>query len=62
MTNPEDTYILDIYYLVWFGLVCFYGILTIVNYLMLNPVYTYTIFSEQFRNDHIQHNTGLRFQ
>ena len=25
----------------WFGLVWFYGILTIVGYLMLNPLYTY---------------------
>ena len=28
---------------VWFGLVGFYGISTIVGYLMLNPVYTYII-------------------
>ena len=27
---------------VWFGLVWFYAISTIVGYLMPNPVYTYT--------------------
>ena len=27
--------------LVWFGLADFYGILTIVGYLMPNPLYTY---------------------
>ena len=29
--------------LVWFGLVWFYGISTIVDYLMLNPVHTYIL-------------------
>ena len=29
--------------LVWFGLVWFYGISTIVGYLMSNPVYTYIL-------------------
>ena len=28
--------------LAWFGLVWFYAISTIVGYLMLNPVFTYT--------------------
>ena len=28
---------------VWFGLVGFYGITTIVGYLMLNPLYTYIL-------------------
>ena len=30
-------------YLVWFGLVWFYGIPTIVGYLMSNPFYTYVL-------------------
>ena len=38
MLNPLYTYILDIYDLVWF-----YGISTIVGYLMLNPLYTYIL-------------------
>ena len=29
--------------LVWFGLVCFYGISTIVGYLKPNPLYTYIL-------------------
>ena len=37
MTNPLYTYILNI----GFGLVGFYGISTIVGYLMTNPLYTY---------------------
>ena len=28
---------------IWFGLVWFYGIPTIVGYLMLNPLYTYIL-------------------
>ena len=28
---------------IWFGLVGFYGISTIVGYLMLNPLYTYIL-------------------
>ena len=28
---------------IWFGLVGFYGILTIVGYLMPNPLYTYIL-------------------
>ena len=71
MPNPLYTYILDIYDLVWFGLVLwhinhcwlfnaksslyihiryiwfglvgFYGISTIVGYLMPNPLYTYIL-------------------
>ena len=27
----------------WFGLIVFYGISTIVDYLMPNPVYTYIL-------------------
>ena len=42
MLNPVYTYISNIYDLVWFGLVWFYGISTIVGYLMPNPLYTYT--------------------
>ena len=38
MPNPLYTYILDIYYLVWF-----YGIATIVGYEMPNPLYTYIL-------------------
>ena len=38
MPNPLYTYILNIYDLVWLG---FYGISTIVGYLMPNPLYTY---------------------
>ena len=37
MPNPIYTYILNIYDLVWFGLVGFYGISTVVGYLMPNP-------------------------
>ena len=33
----------NIYDLVWFGLVWFYGISTIVGYLMPNPLYTYIL-------------------
>ena len=33
----------SIYGLVWFSLDGFYGISTIVGYLMLNPLYTYTL-------------------
>ena len=36
MPNPLYTYILDIYDFVWF-----YGISTIVGYLMPNPLYIY---------------------
>ena len=39
MPNPFYTYILNI----WFGLVGFYGILTILGYLMPNPLYTYIL-------------------
>ena len=38
MPNPLNTYILNIYNLVWF-----YGISTIVAYLMPNPLYTYIL-------------------
>ena len=38
MPNPFHTYILDIYDLVWF-----YGMPTIVGYLMPNPLYTYIL-------------------
>ena len=38
MPNPIYTYILNIYDLVWF-----YGISTIVGYLMPNPIYTYIL-------------------
>ena len=41
MPNPVYTYITNIYDLVWFGLVWFYGILTRVGYLMSNRVYTH---------------------
>ena len=30
-------------YINWFGLVWFYGISTILGYLMTNPVYTYKL-------------------
>ena len=40
MTNPLYTYILNIYDLVWFG---FFGISTIVGYLMPNHLYTYIL-------------------
>ena len=40
MLNPLYTYILNIEDLVWLG---FYGISTIVGYLMLNPLYTYIL-------------------
>ena len=43
MPNPLYTYVLNIYDLVWFGLVWFYGISTIVGYLMPNPIYTYIL-------------------
>ena len=39
MPNPLYTYILYIL----FGLVRFYGISTIVGYLMLNPLYSYIL-------------------
>ena len=39
MPNPLYTYTLNI----WFGLVGFYGISTIVGYLMPNPLYTYIL-------------------
>ena len=38
MPNPLYTYICKY---VWFGWVGFYGISTIVGYLMPNPLYTY---------------------
>ena len=38
MPNPLYTYILNIYDLVWF-----YGISTIIGYLMPNPLYTYIL-------------------
>ena len=41
MPNSLYTYILNRYDLVRFGLVWFYGISTIVGYLMPNPLYTY---------------------
>ena len=40
MPNPVYTYILNIYDLVLVG---FYGILTILGYLMPNPLYTYIL-------------------
>ena len=40
MPNPLYTYILDIYDFVRLG---FYGISTIVGYLMPNPLYTYIL-------------------
>ena len=53
MPNPLHTYILNIYDLVglgfiyityiWFVLVGFYGISTIVGYLMPNPLHTYIL-------------------
>ena len=43
MPNPLYTYILNIYDLVWFGLVWFYGISSIVSYLMPNLLYTYIL-------------------
>ena len=43
MPNPLYTYILNIYDLVWSGLVGFYGISTIVGYLTPNPLYTYIL-------------------
>ena len=39
--NILNTYILNVYDLVWLDLVWFYGISTIVGYLMPNPLYTY---------------------
>ena len=41
MPNPLYTYILNIQDLVWFGLVWFYGISTIVGHLMPNPLHIY---------------------
>ena len=41
MPNPFYTYVLNIYDLVWFGWVGFYGISTIICHLMPNPLYTY---------------------
>ena len=40
MSNPVYTYIIKY---IWFGLFVFYGISTIVDYLMPKPVYTYII-------------------
>ena len=40
MPNPLYTYISNRYDLVWLG---FYGISTIVGYLMSNPLYTYIL-------------------
>ena len=40
MPNPLYTYILNIYDLVWSG---FYGISTLVGYLMPNPIHTYIL-------------------
>ena len=45
MPNPFYTYILNIYDLVWF-----YGISTIVGYLMPNPVYSYILDIYNFLN------------
>ena len=42
MPNPVYTYILNIYD-IWFGLVGFCGISTIVGYSMPNPLYTYIL-------------------
>ena len=39
MPNPLYTYVLNIYDLVWL----FYGILTLVGYLMPNNLYTYIL-------------------
>ena len=44
MANLFYTYILYIYDLIWFGWVGFYGISTIVGYLMPNPLYTYILY------------------
>ena len=41
--NLTNLYILNIYYLVEFGLVWFYGILTVVGYLIPNILYTYIL-------------------
>ena len=41
MPNPVYTYILNIYDLVGLVWVGFYGISTIIGYLMPNPIYTY---------------------
>ena len=43
MPNSLCTYILDIYDLVWFGLVWFYGISIIVGYSMPKSLYTYIL-------------------
>ena len=39
MPNPSYTYIYIKY--IWFGLVWFYGISTLIDYLIPNPVYIY---------------------
>ena len=43
MPNALYTYILNIFDLVWFGLVGFYGISTVVGDLMPNPLYTHIL-------------------
>ena len=40
--NAKSCFYIHIEY-IWFGLVGFYGISTIVGYLMPNPLYTYTL-------------------
>ena len=41
--HDDDNDILNIYGLVWFGLVLFYGISNIVGYLMPSYLYTYVL-------------------
>ena len=42
--NAEFSLSLSLYiYIIWFGLVGFYGISTIVGYLMPKPFYTFTL-------------------
>ena len=40
--NVKSSLYIFIKYMIWFGLVGFYGISTIVGYLMSNPLYTYS--------------------
>ena len=40
LLNAKSSLYINIKY-IWFGLVSFYGISTLENYLMLNPLYTY---------------------
>ena len=41
--NAESFLYIYIIYMIWFDLVWFYGISTIVGYLMPNPLYTYIL-------------------